>query len=65
LKTGKNCFIHRFDTDKIIEVPANKTIKLNGYYDNGYVVIEDENKKNCDGKVVVIDGTEYVLQLKK
>jgi hypothetical protein len=67
-KTGENCVVIRRDVIGTIEIPVNKTIKLNDYKIAGYTEIEEIKKEikesNCNGKVVIIDGKEYILQLK-
>ena len=64
-KTGDNCVIIRYDVKGIIEIPANKTIKLNGYKISGYAEIkeikEEIKKTNCDGKVIEFEGKKYKL----
>jgi hypothetical protein len=46
-------------------IPVDKKIKLNGLGTSGYKEIKEEIKEtNCNGKVVIIDGKEYTLQLK-
>ena len=59
-KTGKNCVAIRFDVDGIIEIPSDKTIKLNGYSISGYTIVE-KPKSTCNGKVVEIEGVKYKL----
>jgi len=64
-ETGKNCFVTRYDINGVTEIPANKKIKLNRHQIAGYTEIKEEIKEtNCNGKVVVIDGKKYTLQLK-
>jgi hypothetical protein len=62
-----NCSMIRYDVKGITEIPSNKKIRLNGNGVYGYTEIKEEVKekeKDCNGKVVVIDGKEYTLQLK-
>ena len=60
-KTGENCFVIRYDVKGVIEIPANKTIKLNGRGVAGYTIIEEKKETSCDGKIVEIDGKKYKL----
>ncbi len=63
--TKYNCFVIRHDVIGVVEIPVDKKIKLNGLGTSGYKEIKEEIKEtNCNGKVVVIDGKEYTLQLK-
>ena len=39
-KTGDNCFVIRYDVNGVIEIPENKTIKLNEYKIAGYTIVE-------------------------
>jgi hypothetical protein len=38
-EVGDNCSLMRYDVKGVIEIPANKKIKLNGYRIAGYTVI--------------------------
>jgi len=68
INAGYNCFIIRRDVNGVTQVPANIEIILNNYKVDGYTIKTIEKKKeeikDCNGKVVVIDGKEYTLQLK-
>jgi hypothetical protein len=57
--TGENCVGIRYDVKGIIEMPENKTIKLNGYKIAGYTFVEEI--PSCNGKIVEIDGRKYKL----
>ena len=57
-KTGENCFVTRYDVEGVMEIPVNKTIKLNSDKVRGYVFIETK-ETTLNGKIVVIDGKYY------
>jgi hypothetical protein len=60
--TGSNCVGIRYDVKGIIEIPENKTIKLNGYGVAGYIFVEEIPEiPSCNGKIVEIDGRKYKL----
>ena len=40
LETGDNCIVREKGTDRIIKIPVNTKIKLNGYKPLGYEIIE-------------------------
>jgi hypothetical protein len=66
-KVGKNCSLIRSDVKGMIEIPANKKIKLNNYGISGYTIIEEKKKiPTCNGKVIEIDGKQYkLIEIKK
>ena len=63
-KTGSSCSIIRVDVEGVIEIP-NKAIELNGRSISGYTEFTkiEEIKKANDGKIAVIDGKKYKLQI--
>ena len=61
--TGRNCFVTRYDVNGAIEIPVNKVIRLNEARVSGYNEIKKNKENNCDGKVIVIDGKKYKLQI--
>jgi hypothetical protein len=61
-KTGDNCVCIRYDVKGVIEIPENKTIKLNGYGVSGFTFVEEVKEVSCNGKIVEIDGKKYQLK---
>jgi hypothetical protein len=61
-KTDDNCCLIRYDVKGVTEIPANKTIKLNGHEITGYTILEEKKEtSSCNGKIVEIDGKKYKL----
>jgi hypothetical protein len=56
---GENCIIIRYDIHEIVEVPVNKKIKLNGFQQKGYTILNNDHTIIIDGKEIKLSEESY------